>query len=242
MFPNTEQCPALKALYNDHQHQDAGYQAYWASQGPLLEALTPIFGLHNATGHGSWSDQTFALMYDEVASRHCHGMPMPCSPSGRECVTPEQRTQILANGEFEAYYAHRVSPFARNLTTLSIGTFLNEIIARLTAATMEGKAKRFHLFSGHDTTLIPLLGALEVGAEQFSWSPYASSMLLELWRLPEPGEGGGEGRGKGEHFVRILYNGELLRVPFCDMRRCPLLTFLRPAEQFIARDPSVCDV
>lgn len=102
---------------------------------------------------------------------------------------------------------------------------------------------RMLLFSGHDTTVWPLLLAL--GQEVDHWPPYASNLVFELWELPPPaaaartggssssGAGGGaraankaaassgsgssgsSGSGGSRYAVRVLFNRQELDIPHC---------------------------
>ena len=65
------------------------------------------------------------------------------------------------------------------------------------AATGQPGAKRFHLWSGHDTTVMPFLDLF--GAWDGKWPPYAAMVTIELYR-PKSGEGGA--------MVRMLYQGK----------------------------------
>ena len=49
------------------------------------------------------------------------------------------------------------------------------------------------LYSGHDSSLMPLLAAL--GHQVSDWPPYLSSVVLELWQRPGP--------GGGERYVKV---------------------------------------
>ncbi|KAJ3354213.1 hypothetical protein GGF32_002642 [Allomyces javanicus] len=64
---------------------------------------------------------------------------------------------------------------------------------------------RLALYSGHDTTLVPLVAAL--GAWDHTWPPFASHLTLELFQT--------ETRAEDSHFVRLRLNGTNLRVPAC---------------------------
>lgn len=82
---------------------------------------------------------------------------------------------------------------------------------------------RLALWSGHDTTIMPLLAAL--GAFDGHWAPYASSAIFEIWRTP--GAGGGN-PAPGTKF-RLLHDGKVItsRIAGCsrDAQLCNL-TFL----------------
>ena len=58
------------------------------------------------------------------------------------------------------------------------------------------------LYSGHDTTIMPLLVLL--GEDTLDWPPYCSNIVFELWETP-----GWLGKS---HTVRVLYNCQILPV------------------------------
>lgn len=108
-----------------------------------------------------------------------------------------------------------------------------------------GGRPRMYLYSGHDTTIFPLLAAL--GQDTDTWPPYVSNLVFELWELPaapavaaatpaEPAvarrsSGGAAGSGPREpgglpappgaaagatrHVVKVLYNRRQLDLPHC---------------------------
>ncbi|KAJ3195467.1 hypothetical protein HK101_012034 [Irineochytrium annulatum] len=110
------------------------------------------------------------------------------------------------------------------LARLSIGRFLSDIKAFIEPAVRAKDADdvfRLGIFSGHDTTLGPMLGSLgAMSYEEFAGVPWFGSVLaIELlehkteakrllaWLLP--------GRGNREHFVRVRYNGKAIPLPGC---------------------------
>lgn len=69
----------------------------------------------------------------------------------------------------------------RDILTLSMGPLLHEITSLLQAACkLEAVEKgerspKLHLWSGHDTTIMPIMSVL--GAEPKRWPPYCSSLV-----------------------------------------------------------------
>lgn len=56
---------------------------------------------------------------------------------------------------------------------------------------VSGKAQhKMHLYSGHDSTVMPLLVAL--GKEVESWPSYMSNLVFENWRTPS-----------GERYIKV---------------------------------------
>ena len=96
-------------------------------------------------------------------------------------------------------------------------------------------AVKLNLYSGHDTTLLPLLSAL--GIDISNWPPYASNIIFELYRKNVS--------GKSEYFVKVLYNGEEQRVTGEYSTMCPLATFIKSMESIRLTHPEyrkLCDM
>ena len=79
-------------------------------------------------------------------------------------------------------------------------------------------------------TVIPILVALQV--DTMVWPPYASMMLIELYEKA------------GKFYVRVIYNGEVLTLPFCDsVTLCDFETFSSYMKSVTVSDPAVqCQV
>ena len=60
------------------------------------------------------------------------------------------------------------------------------------------------LYSGHDTTIMPLLVML--GQDTLDWPPYCSNLVFELWEVP------GSWLKRPGHLVRVLYNRSVLPI------------------------------
>jgi hypothetical protein len=77
---------------------------------------------------------------------------------------------------------------------------------------------RLCIFSGHDSTLFPLMMSLlpdvwgcavapdPVSGHDSMWTPFCGDLAIELWKSSTAQSSGG-----GDHVVKVLYNGE--RVP-----------------------------
>ena len=102
------------------------------------------------------------------------------------------------------------------VATLGMGRLLAEVSAHLEAAANgDASAPRIVLLSGHDSTLVPLLGAL--GVFDDLWPPYAAHLRIELGAIHDSpdgtteslDEGGGPGAGLpiGTIAARALYQG-----------------------------------
>ena len=87
-------------------------------------------------------------------------------------------------------------------------------------------AVKMYLYSGHDTTLLPLLHVFDIF--DGDWPPFAANITLELY----------ENKEKNEHFVQTLYEGEPQLVAGCSSTMCPLSEFQAAVDKYICTDTS----
>lgn len=104
---------------------------------------------------------------------------------------------------------------------------------------------RFLFFSAHDTTVGPLLRALDV--YDGVWPPFASYVFLELLEKQPPasaaaspfarlrgGAAPAGAAGTPEYFVRMVYNGRVLKIAPCNGREvCPASVWIGFMQQRI---------
>lgn len=89
------------------------------------------------------------------------------------------------------------------LNKLAIGRFLRELLDSLRSEMSRGeKGKKMLIYSGHDSTLVPLLCAL--GIFDDAWPPYASYLTLEIGSIGEDGDEADRSNWR----VRAIYNDE----------------------------------
>eukprot|EP00283_Hemiselmis_rufescens_P018081 CAMPEP_0173439458 /NCGR_PEP_ID=MMETSP1357-20121228/20992_1 /TAXON_ID=77926 /ORGANISM="Hemiselmis rufescens, Strain PCC563" /LENGTH=455 /DNA_ID=CAMNT_0014404833 /DNA_START=56 /DNA_END=1423 /DNA_ORIENTATION=- len=86
------------------------------------------------------------------------------------------------------------------ISRLGIGPLLSDISGGFDAVSGGRGGAKMRVFSGHDSTLMPLLVAL--GAYDDKWPPYASYVALELL-YDERGD---------RHLVRGIYNGQPVKL------------------------------
>jgi hypothetical protein len=121
-----------------------------------------------------------------MASRVCHGKPLPCSETGK-CVSSEEfrKTELIQGLANEAksnhpdFYLHKV------------GGVLQQILRDLT------RPEKMHFNSAHDSTLSVLAAYFNV--KGFLWPSFASNMVIEIWNA------------KGVDMVRVFYHGQLVK-------------------------------
>jgi hypothetical protein len=102
------------------------------------------------------------------------------------------------NAEFTR--AQKRAGKTQEMLRLGMGVLLEVMVRRMEAAAARGgggsgevgdaaAASKMFLYSGHDSSLMPLLAAL--GKHVVDWPPYLSNLALELWQQPN-----------GQHFVK----------------------------------------
>ena len=146
--------------------------------------------------------------------------------------------------DFSFKYQYNQAQYSK----LAIGPLWKEILgpinmARNVASSDNQLLKltpRISLFSGHDTTLAPLLIALGVWDQK--WIPYASMIIIETHLIVDP-ELHKEVFPSG-HAFRLLYNGQVLTpsIDECTMDLCDLDVLLKLVGPIAKFDIEGCSV
>ena len=100
----------------------------------------------------------------------------------------------------------------------AIGSFVGELRDNVQAYVRAGAAgvpAPFMYFSGHDSTLSPLLSAM--GKPGGSWPPFTSSLVFELWKR------GGDAEGKASSIPSLSGNSNQASEERSEMRRRRML-------------------
>jgi hypothetical protein len=117
----------------------------------------------------------------------------------------------------------------RSTVSLAIGRFSNELLQALPQVadaetsdteravpdTSPGR-HRLTVFSGHDTTIIPLLSVLG-GLDASAWPPYAALLVMEVYTPVT-----GDDYAPDEPHVRILMERKPIVLSGCGGQYCPL--------------------
>lgn len=121
----------------------------------------------------------------------------------------------------------------KELSRLAIGRFIGELLQAQkstivmhdqfdtlgTDALVTSPSQRiFEAYFAHDTTLIPITKAFD---NYFEWPPFASNIVLELYKKRTPISSSSEKieeATQNEYFVKFLYNDRPMNIPECDRR------------------------
>ncbi len=142
---------------------------------------------------------------DNVNVRLLKGVPLP------EGLTETEAREIVRL--FQWTMAEVCKP--RKISCFIAREFMNELIAHMEKAVKGPRQYSFILYSGHDTTLIPVLSAL--GAPLDSQPPFASNVSFELYR------------NKDEYSVKVRFNDKDIALPFSDKKTTCTLEQFREA-------------
>ena len=178
MFPQST-CYELaerRSVVLTNQHFYEKFEDY----GSIHERLRALLGLPSKDDKVSW------LMLKEILSCYkVHAYPYPLSLT----YDDEKIATEVCGWMWGSLYGDEP------LNRLAAGRFLRELIEDLTQA--EKEDVKMLIYSGHDSSLVPILCALGIYDNQ--WPPYASYLVLEV----------AKNLSTGKTFVRALYNDEV---------------------------------
>lgn len=164
---------------------------------------------------------------DSLLCHFCHNISFPCTTNG--CISMEH-FKVIKSFQLEDEKESQEKQLYYKYALMATYPLLNQTVARMQSVARGSKDELLALYSGHDVTMSPVLSALGVTEARFP--RFAARLVFELW---------GNRDKKGEHFVRILYNGEdvTFQTSFCrrESRQpgqpmCPLETF----SKFVKRE------
>ncbi|KAF8928361.1 Acid phosphatase-like protein 2 [Dissophora ornata] len=224
MTMNTDRCPRIKEIIDAIKKKSEVLQQISRTHATFQKQVNQI--VLGSKQEQNWENQDEDLvvmdLVDTILPRVCHDMPLQCVGGDDEhqelrCLTKEMADECLvieAEGNAEMW---RDAKGIHEMLQLGIGSLTRDIQKNFLEA-----AAPFLLYSGHDTTLLPLLGMLD--SADMRWPPYASNLIFELWSSPSK-----------ERFVRVLYNGRAVKTKsnWCDLEWCPLDTVVKYMGQFI---------
>lgn len=223
MVPMVSKCPRVKHLHHNNDGKDRDFSTWWSHQAHVRDTFDAVMG--TSTTHGGSKSGTLEKYFDSIHTRACHNHPDLRNQAGVS-VSQATKDQIIVEGNCEILYQYKTSPHAQEFIRLVLGNFLKEIIGEMeeTAKHPSKWGTKLHIYSGHDTTISPLLGSLLLPDEMFYWPPYASNILFEMWTETEAYE---PDSPFSSFIVRVLYNGEVIPLSWCGgAELCPLAEFV----------------
>jgi len=199
-------CPKLVQLCNEVQQTDQ-WKAKVVSMNSLAAYLQKTW---NSSSLPWWPG-----IWGNLESRQAENISYPIG------ITPEIRSQITAfvNWEITQMYSDKQRQI------LGIGRFLAELVQPMQSLVKNADnvtSPKFYFYSAHDTTIALVLSSLEAFDGQ--WPGFASNLAFELWNYSN----------SSAYNVRMLYNGNVVKLPACDFAEfCSFTRFSSWIQQFI---------
>jgi len=205
-----------------------------------------------ALGYSSVDKVKLVLIREHLICNLSHGLPLPLGIQPHLVDMIEQR----ATYEWRSLYKDPT------ILRLGIGRFLGKILDNLVAHVDEKagmyeteglepvrkgrSAPKLFVYSGHDTTIIPLFEAFEMDKEVIEWPPYSSYFIIELYEDQSPGLSSSASSSLADetspqasrwqrHKVRVIYNGRDVFLPWSS--GSAFVSFPSFYERWIARVP-----
>ncbi len=132
----------------------------------------------------------------DIAMVHaCHGLPLPGIYG--TCIKPSSFINLHATLEKNGAKNQKNQNFNK-VARLKMLPFLHDIYSNIMGLIESKTQEKFILYSGHDTTIEPLISTL--GLTDGTWPPYASRFVVETYSFDHGGH---------KHLLlRILFNGK----------------------------------
>jgi lysophosphatidic acid phosphatase type 6 len=174
-------CSAAQELRRAELFADDFLAENWEGYNSLHETFSTVFGFSEAEEEVNW------LTVREVLTCHSvHGVPLPEPITEGHVHKVNHLSGFIWNRLFDDFVMNRYA----------IGRFVNEMLADLDASVMGARAAKMLVYSGHDSTMVPMLCALGISSGE--WPPYASHLEVEVARR----------KADGALFARAIFNNE----------------------------------
>lgn len=119
--------------------------------------------------------------------------------------------------------------FTKEASVLGMGRFLNEIVNNFKRKTMKVDERKLYLYSGHDTSIIPLLTSLDIFDGRFP--PVGTTLIFELYSDKS-----------NNYYLRINYRDKDLKIPSLNYKEVEGKLFV-PFNEFLnfTKDLTISD-
>jgi Histidine phosphatase superfamily (branch 2) len=251
--PNERICPRLVEI-TARNKASKGYQTLVADHEQVRAFIRDVLMPSN---DGAEMDTIDCLM-----TTMCTDRPLPVAVNDYGRSTTEQVPNDdewaaqYGTDRFQRLYEYGVQKYTYNLKAngaeyakLGIGPLWYEIIQQWRSVMLvpavaddndndndHDRIPKLHIISGHDTTIMPLLAALDPNLWPDSeWPAYASLLVMELWHQPDPDDDTDDGSFQ----FRLVYNGRVLTMAGCTPNTdlCDVNLLLARLEDFAVPNP-----
>lgn len=213
LFCNVKRCAQLGALMSSQR------AAITSNRGGLEEVRQLEDRVREAMQlAGEDPDVAFVELHDALTTLKFHGKPLPGSFDDQLLIDIEKEaTQRMLGMIAPPLPEGGTSVDRGGLLRLGVGRLTAEVMRHLDEASSGNQKHQMYLYSGHDTTIMPLLRALGVDIDR--WPGYCSNIIFELWE-----DCSGE---RPKDIVRVMFQQKPLLFPGSDADGCIDLEDLR---------------
>lgn len=218
LHPNTHFCHVL--AQNNHSvifHLDT--KPYYLPHRRTIEKAFHI-------NFKDYTGVTFVSIRDDLVARKAHGLPVP-----PEALPVWDTIEVMASKMMYCTFCGQHQAERDIVMRLATGPLMTMVLDNIQDIEKNNEnAKKLYLFSTHDSTLIAILGLLDVFDD--TWPPFAADLRFELYENPSK-----------DLFIQVLYMGKPLKVRGCDSTMCSLEQFRKAMKPYLIRDKefkSIC--
>ncbi|KAJ6243596.1 lysophosphatidic acid phosphatase type 6 [Anaeramoeba flamelloides] len=202
MYPNSDLCPRIAQLEEEIEKSD-GYQNELKQMQDVTDELNSIFGTTDLGG------LTLTQIYSTIVCYQSHGKTLP---SG---ITESMINRLHKHHNWVLDYISGHPEYARVASVM----FLKDLLESMLFKINNQNNYKFQLYSGHESTLYPLIKLL--GIDTVTEIPYAGHLSFQLLKEYK------------KYFVRITFNDQVLTIPKCKLQDCPFNSFYKLAMELI---------
>ncbi|UJR13380.1 hypothetical protein I4U23_000396 [Adineta vaga] len=212
MFPNTHAFPILKKCVSAVQLYSSLHDEHDLKKA--RQALINHIGVKDYN-HG------IVELYDDIVSRQAHNFSIPEDyinlTKDFEILSAREFISMATSIGFDVFIRATCGPLLYLMKENFDSIKKNYLEEKQT--NMNKSYKKFFVYSGHDTTVIPLAMALEIF--DMRWPKYASYILMKYFVSKTNPE---------ETYVSVNYADEPQILSNCDSYYCPYSVFVKNLE------------
>lgn len=203
MFGLACQCPGLDSLRTQAEGECKQNKEVKRS---YLEYRNVLSYVNKVLGISSYSIPGPTSLLDGLSAFMCHDLAYPCNSTG-QCITSKVLEVIWKIIDTKTSCMSKNPAYTR-YARVNMHGLLFRIARNFKASSENGTNAKFHLYSGHDTTVSPLI--IGLGISDNVWPGYAHRIVMELYSTSN----------RQQHFMRVLQNGKVVtdQVTFCRNR------------------------
>lgn len=210
-------CQGGQSIFDNIKNSDGSSAAQWsihlAKTKELMESLDAISGI--SAGAEDWH-ASYDHYFDNLSSRLCHSMPLPCKLEDREaCISRAQANSVLRLGQWEYSHLYRDAPSSLLASVALYGVFIAELaqhlreqIAVLGENVDQSERILYRHNFAHDGSMSRILSILQI--KQMVWPGMGAEIIFELFRKRTEKQDQDISKG-AEFYVRVLWGGQVLQ-------------------------------